>query len=134
MEIVEINYMGQRIIKTCRWLVLDHDHMPIATHQTLEEIEAREAENSIRRNLSLIVNRDNLTWELRMNSRSFFAGKLVGIGELTRSAVDLGESTVNICRGNLRRNSNPSVVLDGVDHGLTAGMTEKIVQPELSNR
>ena len=44
MEIVEINYMGQRFIKTCRWLVLDHDHMPIATHQTLEEIEASQSE------------------------------------------------------------------------------------------
>ena len=65
-----------------------------------------------------------------MNSRSFFAGKLVGLGELTRSAVDLGESTINICRGNLRRDSNPSVVLDGVNHCLTAGMTEKLVQPE----
>ena len=82
MEIVEINYMGQRLIKTCRWLVLDHDHMPIATHQTLEEIEAREAKNRSRRNLSLIVNRDNLTWEVRMNSRSFFVGKLVGLGDI----------------------------------------------------
>ena len=105
--------------------------MPLATHQTLEEIEAREAANISRRNLALIVNRDNLTWELRMNSRSFFAGKLVGLGELSlSSAVDLGESTVNICRGNLRRNSNPSVVLDGINHGLTAGMTETLVQPE----
>ena len=104
--------------------------MPIATHQTLEEIEAREAANRSRRNLALIVNRDNLTWELRMNSRSFFAGKLVGLGELSLSAVDLGESTVNICRGNLRRNSNPSVVLDGVTHGLTGGMTETLVQTE----
>jgi len=104
--------------------------MPLATHQTLEEIEAREAANISRRNLALIVNRDNLTWELRMNSRSFFAGKLVGLGELSLSAVDLGESTVNICRGNLRRNSNPSVVLDGINHGLTAGMTETLVQPE----
>ena len=65
-----------------------------------------------------------------MNSRFFFAGKLVGLGELTRIAVDLGESTVDICRGNIRRNSNPSVILDGVDHGLTAGMTETLVQPE----
>jgi hypothetical protein len=104
--------------------------MPIATHQTLEEIEAREAANRSRRNLALIVNRDNLTWELRMNSRSFFAGKLVGLGELTRSAVDFGESTIDICRGNLRGNSNPSVILDGVNHGLTAGMTETLVQPE----
>ena len=65
-----------------------------------------------------------------MNSRSFFTGKLVGFGELTRSAVDLGESTIDICRGNLRRNFNPSVVLDGINHGLTAGMTETLVQPE----
>ena len=71
----------------------------------------------------LIVNRDKLTCELRMNSRSFFAGKLVGLGELTRSAVDLGESTINICRGNLRRNSNPSIVIDGVNNGLSAEMT-----------
>lgn len=78
--------------------------MSIATHQTLKDIEAREAVNRSRRNVALIVNRDNLTWELRMNSRSFFAGKLVGLGELTRSAVDLGESTVDICRGNIRRN------------------------------
>ena len=49
---------------------------------------------------------------------------------MTRVSVDLGESTINICRSNLRRNSNPSVVLDGVNHGLTAGMTEKLVQPE----
>jgi len=49
---------------------------------------------------------------------------------LTRGVVDLDESTVNICRGNLRRNSNPSVVLDGVNHGLTAGMTETLVQTE----
>ena len=49
---------------------------------------------------------------------------------MTHGAVDLGESTVNIRRSNLRRNSNPSVVLNGVNHGLTAGMTEKLVQPE----
>ena len=34
---------------------------------------------------------------------------------MTRGAADLGESTVDICRGNLRRNSNPSVIFDGID-------------------
>ena len=65
--------------------------MPIATHQTLKEIEAREAANISRRNLALIVNRDNLTWELRMNSRSFFAGKLPVEGKIRRLARLLQE-------------------------------------------
>jgi hypothetical protein len=57
--------------------------MPISTHKTLEDVEPIETANRGRSDLALIVDRNDLTWKLRMDARTFLAIEPVGLGQLT---------------------------------------------------
>jgi hypothetical protein len=70
MKIVEINNMGKSFIESSAGLLGDHDSVTISTHEAFEEIEAIEAANGSRTYHTLIIDRDDLAWELRMNARA----------------------------------------------------------------
>ena len=68
MKIVEIDNMGKGFVERSARLLGDHDGVTISTHEAFEEIEAIEATNRNRAYHTLIIDRDHLTWELRMNA------------------------------------------------------------------
>ena len=80
MKIVEVNDMSEGFIEGGTRLFSDHDGMSISTHEALEEIETGEATNRDGADHTLVVHRDDLTRELRMDARARFAWKLVEIG------------------------------------------------------
>jgi hypothetical protein len=96
MKIVEINDMSEGFIEGGTRLLGDHDGMTISTHEALEEIEAGEATNRDGADHTLVVHRDDLARELRMDARARFAWKLVRLGELTSSASSLAKSSIDI--------------------------------------
>ena len=96
MKIVEVNDMSEGFIEGGTRLLSDHDGMSISTHEALEEIEATEATNRDGTDHTLVVDRDNLTRELRVDARARFAWKLVGLGQLTGSAGCFVEGSINI--------------------------------------
>jgi hypothetical protein len=96
MKIVEVNDMSEGFIEGGTRLFSDHDGMTITTHEALEQIEAIEATNRHWANHTLVVHRDDLARELRMDTRARFAWKLVGLGELTSSASSFAKSSIDI--------------------------------------
>jgi hypothetical protein len=70
MKIVEIDNMGKGFVERSARLLGDHDGVTISTHEAFEEIEAIEAANGSRTYHTLILERDDLAWELRMNARA----------------------------------------------------------------
>jgi hypothetical protein len=68
MKIVEVDNVSKSFIKGGARLLSDHDGVTISTHEAFEEIETIEAANRNRAYHTLIINRDHLAWELRMNA------------------------------------------------------------------
>jgi hypothetical protein len=60
--------MSKSFIERGARLLSDHDGVTISTHEAFEEIETIEAANRNRAYHTLIINRDHLAWELRMNA------------------------------------------------------------------
>jgi hypothetical protein len=104
--------------------------MTITTHEALEQIEAIEATNRHWANHTLVVHRDDLTRELRMDTRARFTWKLVGLGELTSSASGLAKGSVDISGRDVWRHALPCLVLYSFHHGASTWMTETLVEPE----
>jgi hypothetical protein len=130
MKIVEVNDMSEGFIEGGTRLLSDHDGMSISTHEALEEIEAREATNRDGANHTLVVHRDNLTRELRVDTRARFAWKLVGLGELTSSTSGLAKGSIDISGRDVWRHALPCLVMYSFHHGALTWMTETLVEPE----
>jgi hypothetical protein len=130
MKIVEVNDMSEGFIEGGTRLLSDHDGMSISTHETLEEIEAGEATNRDGADHTLVVHRDDLARELRMDARATFAWKLVRLGELTSSASSLAKSSIDISGRDVWRHALPCRVLYSLYHGASTWMTQTLVEPE----
>jgi hypothetical protein len=132
VKIVKINDMGKSFVESGTRLLSNHDGMTVSTHEAFEEIEAIEAANRGGAYHTLIIDRDHLTWELRMAELLILIlEEAYRLGQLTCGTGGLVESSmIDVTCGDVGRNTLPGCILNCFHHGTSTWMTEALVKPE----